>query len=62
MAEIALDDTGPGGSQAPVALSVAAEDAAGADTLVAGLAECDPALVLLFGSPRAALGPIAQRL
>ncbi|WP_324330926.1 FIST N-terminal domain-containing protein [Paracoccus solventivorans] len=66
MAQTSLDDAGPGGgpggSQAPVALSVAAEDAAGADTLVAGLAECDPALVLLFGSPRAALGPIAQRL
>lgn len=43
-------------------MSVKAGDAAGADRLAAGMVPCDPALVLLFGSPRAALAPIAARL
>lgn len=50
------------GGFSPVTLSVAAADPQGAETLARGLADCDPALVLLFGSPRTALDPLARRL
>ena len=46
----------------PVTLSVEAADPQGAATLARGLDACDPALVLLFGSPRAALDPLARQL
>lgn len=47
---------------APVTLSVPADDPGAAQALARGLAPCDPALVLMFGSPRDALGGIAGRL
>lgn len=47
---------------APVTVSVRADDPGGAGTLARGLAGCDPALVLMFGSPKAALGRVAQGL
>ena len=46
----------------PVTLSVEAADPQGAATLARGLDACDPALVLLFGSPRTALDPLARQL
>ena len=46
----------------PVTLGVEAADPQGAATLARGLSGCDPALVLLFGSPRTALDPLARQL
>ena len=62
------DAVGPTGGDAaapgagPVSVTVQADDPEGAEVLRAGLAPCDPALVLLFGSPRGALAPMAARL
>ena len=47
---------------APVSVSVASDDPAAAATLAGLLAGCDPALVLLFGSPRDMLAPVARDL
>lgn len=47
---------------APVTLSVEAHDPDGAEVLVRGLSDCDPELVLMFGSPRGALGALARQL
>ncbi|WP_246026587.1 FIST N-terminal domain-containing protein [Paracoccus luteus] len=46
----------------PVSVTVRSDDPHGAQALHAGLVACDPALVLLFGSPRDALAPMAERL
>jgi len=47
---------------APVTVNVRADDPGGAELLARGLRDCDPALVLMFGSPKAALGEIARNL
>lgn len=47
---------------APVSLSVPTDDPVAAATLALGLGPSDPALVLLFGSPRHALEPLARKL
>lgn len=52
----------PGAAAGPVSVTVRSDDPAGAQALHAGLAACDPALVLLFGSPKGALAPMAERL
>lgn len=46
----------------PLTLSVRADEPRGAAKLARGLSVCDPALVLLFGSPRTALDPLARQL
>ena len=51
-----------GAGLSPVTLGVEAEDPQAAATLARGLEGCDPALVLLFGSPRTALDPLARQL
>lgn len=52
------------GAQAggPVSLGVPADDPAAAARLASGLAPAAPALVLLFGSPRPVLSPVARAL
>lgn len=61
-AEAALDSGAGAQWGAPVTLSVAADAADAAARLAAGLASADPALVLLFGSPRETLAPVAEAL
>ena len=61
-AEAALDSGAGAPPGAPVSLSVAADAADAAARLAAGLEPADPALVLLFGSPREALAPVAEAL
>ena len=51
-----------GASGAPLSVSVAADDPQAAADLARQLAPLDPALVLLFGSPRAIIGPVARAL
>ncbi|HRO15546.1 MAG TPA: FIST N-terminal domain-containing protein [Paracoccus sp. (in: a-proteobacteria)] len=51
-----------GQALAPVTVTAASDAPDAAAVLLAGLAPCDPALILLFGSPREALGPLARDL
>lgn len=46
----------------PQTVSIDARDAAGADRLIRELSAIDPALVVIFGSPRDALAPLARAL